>query len=94
MGKDCERLVAKYPTSTLGYDVTNLDPEQWAKESHNVSANTVYNNVESGKALSSQYVTDAVEAAEKRIVAGGYRLANLMKSVKFAGPSAEPVFLY
>ena len=93
-GKRAKALVTKHPVSSLKYDVTNLDPEQWAKESFDVADSFVYKGVETNHAVPSGYVPKAQDLAEERIVTAGYRLANLVEKLKLLPPNPkEQLFL-
>lgn len=59
-----------------------MNPIDWANESFEVAEKFVYNNIQEGQALPTSYVNQANSLAEKQIVTAGYRLANLMMSLK------------
>lgn len=60
---------------------SNIDVNQWAMDSYNISASFLYEGVEPNQALSKDYVKKAVEIAEKQVVIGGNRLASLLKTL-------------
>ena len=80
-GDQADKLIADHPVSSLGYDVTNLDYNQWEKESFEIASTFVYKGIKEGEKLSDDYVSQGLKYAEKRIVTAGYRLANLLKSL-------------
>jgi len=84
-GDHAKTLMERYPESTLG-DVTTLSPTLWAQESFEISESFVYAEItgHEGEALPQDYIVDGKKIAETQIVKAGYRLANLMKSLKFA----------
>jgi hypothetical protein len=75
-------LMAKHP---IDADVAqNLDVNQWAKDSYEISASFVYEGVTPGEALSDDYIKKGQELAEKQVVIGGNRLASLLKTLDLA----------
>jgi hypothetical protein len=50
----------------------------------------VYPGVEASQALSDEYIENATSIAKSRIMYGGYRLSNLLKSIY---GSSEDLFL-
>jgi len=88
-GSRAAHLVAKWPVSSLGVDVTDLNPQTWADQSFAISKEFVYAGVQKDKALTSEYIQKGNEYAEKQLVIAGHRLANLVKGLKFAGPGEE-----
>ena len=82
-GTYAKKLTGDHPISSLP-DVTNLDPNDWEKESFEIASTFVYKGIVEGKTdpLPAAYVTEGQLIAEKRIVTAGHRLANLLKSLK------------
>jgi len=66
-------------------EANNLDSRVWAQESFMISKSTVYPYVQPNQALSDDYIQQAKTAAERQVVLGGHRLANLLKSFKLHG---------
>jgi hypothetical protein len=60
-----------------------LDVVSWAEESFKISQDFVYKGIKENEALSDEYVSKCKEIAEKRIVTGGHRLANFLKTLDF-----------
>lgn len=71
-------MIDKYPISDTEANI--LDSHVWAHESFELSKSIVYPTVTENKALSNDYITHAKGVAEKQLVLGGTRLANLLKS--------------
>ena len=72
-------------TYTISDEVAqNLDVFSWAKESYKISQDFVYTGIKENEALPDEYVSKCKEIAEKQIVIGGHRLANLLKSLDFS----------
>lgn len=78
----------KYPIDAS--EAQNLDSRVWAHESFMISKSTVYPSVRPNQALSDDYINDAIAAAERQVVLGGNRLANLLMSFKLQ-PQEEVV---
>lgn len=91
-GQAAADLVKKYPLSTLA-DTTNLNPIHWADETFKVAESFVYANIHESTTLPADYVSKGLEIAEKQIVTAGYRLANLMKTLKMSPSSLDELFL-
>ena len=87
--KSAQDLIDNYPLTKE--EATSLDPIAWAHESYLISKNIVYKNDKENQALSDDYIKAAKPIAEKRLVMGGTRLANMLMSFNLAG--AEPAFL-
>ena len=59
-----------------------MNTNDWAKQSFEISESFVYANIKEGDDLPEDYLTKAQEIAERQIVLGGTRLANLLMSLK------------
>jgi hypothetical protein len=53
----------------------------WASEGLSLAIDDVYPGVVAGQSLSDDYVEQASEILKSRIMYGGYRLSNLLKSI-------------
>lgn len=58
-----------------------MDVRVWAKEAFEYSKSTVYPTIEKNKMPSDEYVQNARAVTERQVVLGGYRLANMLKSL-------------
>ena len=72
-------LIEKYDISES--EATNLDVKKWAKEAFDYSKSTVYPTIEKNVMPADEYVEKARSVAERQVVLGGHRLANLLKSL-------------
>lgn len=81
--QQAQDLMAKYEIDPS--EANNLDSRVWAQESFMISKSTVYPYVQPNQALSDDYIQQAKTAAERQVVLGGHRLANLLKSFKLHG---------
>jgi len=79
-GDNAKALIAKYQIEDS--EAKNLDPKYWANESFEISENFVYKNIKENQKLPQSYDDTARGLAEKQVVKAGYRLANLLKSLK------------
>jgi hypothetical protein len=84
-------VMKRHPVSSLDA-VSNLDPDQWQKESFAIAKSFVYNGVQEGVALNADYVSQGKIIAEKRLVQAGYRLARVLKSLNLSGLKDEVEF--
>ena len=66
------------------YGTEELDPQKWADESFDIAQHFVYNGVKENEALKEKYIEEGRRIAEKRIATAGYRLANLLMSLKLS----------
>jgi len=82
LGSMADDFVARHPVNTLDGDINDLNPHHWAHESFEVAEKFVYDGISEGKAVSESYVSQGKTLAEKQIVKAGYRLANLIKTLK------------
>jgi len=71
-------LRAAHPPSSLP-QVSQLDPGLWASESHKLAVQLAYGDLEPGAAPSAAYLARARQAAQKRVVLAGYRLAAVIE---------------
>jgi hypothetical protein len=63
-GVRANTLMTKHADVLNKVDVTNLNPDQWAKESFKISEDFVYKGVNDGTALTSAYIAQAKDLAE------------------------------
>lgn len=84
LGKDAKALVAQYEGSVSTTQASDLDPMSWAQESFEITSKTVYTNIKEGDAPSTDYIAANTKLAQRQIVVGGMRLANLLKSIDFS----------
>ena len=87
LSKTAIELVEKYDISEE--EATCLDFKKWAKEAFELSKTVVYPGITENVAPSEEYVTKAKAIAEKQVVLGGYRLANLLQSLNLQAPQPE-----
>lgn len=78
-GRNTSLLVEKYPID--GDQARDLDPENWAIQSFDISRSFVYRGVQENGSLSDTYVKRGNAIAEQQIVLAGHRLANLLMSL-------------
>ena len=62
-------------------NIDSLDPNDWSKESFEISASFVYDGVKENEKVPQEYIDAAVPIAERRIATGGYRLANVLRNM-------------
>lgn len=90
---EVSKLLEDHPLSSLP-DTTNLDPNTWEDESFAVVTAFAYKGIKEGEKLPDSYVSEGQKYAETRLVTAGYRLANMLKSLKINPPSVpETLFL-
>jgi hypothetical protein len=58
-----------------------LDIKAWAKDTFEISKTTVYPTIQKNKMPTDEYIEKARTVAERQVVLGGYRLANLLQSL-------------
>ncbi len=66
------------------------DPWAWAQESFDTAVKFAYTNLEEGDLPSPKYITDGQNEIKKRIILGGYRLANLLNKI-FKETNSHPL---
>lgn len=77
---EIRRLADNVLSDTRGQklgDATDLDPEDWAKESYRLAVDVAYRTTE-GEAPSPAYIDRARKICRERIALAGQRLANLL----------------
>lgn len=82
-----QSLIDKYPLTDE--EANEMDQKVWAHESFVISRDVVYKNDKENQALSQDYIDKAKPIAEKRLVVGGTRLANMLMGFKLAEPKKE-----
>ena len=89
VGHYAKKLVDTYeiPDSEK-YD---LNCENWAAESFTVVEDFIYRGVVADEHLSDEYNDEGMELAERQMVKGGYRLANLLLSLDLEDYSPNSV---
>lgn len=70
-------------------DAKNLDFTDWAAEDFYFTAVYVYTDLIQGEKLSHDYIEVARSIAERQVLLGGLRLANLLKSLKLGAEPSE-----
>ncbi len=73
-----DELRQRLPRTSLAPQHLN-DPEAWARESFSLALEVVYQGLEPGGKPSQEYLESARRAIERRLVQGGYRLADLLE---------------
>lgn len=58
--------------------------KDWIIESHDISENFIYKDLEYGAVPSDYYMKKAYNIVKRRIALGGYRLAEIIKKIKKA----------
>ena len=58
-----------------------LDPAVWATESLLFSQNSTYPHVQKSNKFDEKYISETYEICKKRILIGGYRLANIIDHI-------------
>lgn len=69
-----------YPESSFGNDATDLDPNDWAKESMQIAQSVAY-AIPENTTPTSQYISTAQATAQKQAALAGYRLANILNGI-------------
>ena len=55
--------------------------KDWILESHDISKNFIYSEIKFGETPTEDYLMKAYDITRKRITLGGYRLAEIVKSI-------------
>ena len=84
MSDTADELMDKYEISDA--DANQLDVKVWAHEAFEFSKSDVYPHIEKNKMPSNEYIENARAIAERQVVLGGHRLANMLKSLKLKAP--------
>lgn len=92
LGLNATALIKKWPESLIK-NAASLDPNVWAKESFEIASTFVYKGIKENEALPEKYLHEALPIAQKRIVTGGYRLANLLIDLNLSNQLLENQFL-
>jgi len=79
MTNNAKRMMADYKIDSSV--ATDLEPKHWAEDSYKISSTFVYNGLEQNKKISDEYKKAGLTIAEKQVVIGGTRLANLLMSL-------------
>lgn len=82
-------LTATFPRSKVSSRVAILDERVWAQESNKIAKEAVYDGIEVGATPSAAYISRGRAVINEQLAVGGYRLADLMLSLRHA--SAEEV---
>ena len=75
------RLTNKFPDKDLAWDVGPTSFEMWATESSRLAQDVAYAAIAPNSQPTNAYNAAALNAAQKRVVWGGYRLAALLNSI-------------
>lgn len=71
------KIMAKYPAAYFGNRASDLNPENWIKESMENAKNYVYTTPQD-KTPSEAYISAGRQVAEQQAALAGYRLANML----------------
>jgi hypothetical protein len=74
------KIQIEYPESYFGSKTTDLDPNDWVKESYLIAKNFAYNTPDN-KPLSQEYTNQGQVLVEQQLALAGYHLANLLNSI-------------
>ena len=58
-----------------------MDPGNWAEQSFHISETFVYDGIKEDEPIPDDYIAAGKKLAEKQLVIGGNRLANLLMSL-------------
>ena len=76
----------------------DLDVFQWAADDFKIAKEFLYKGIKQNEELPQNYIDGAKQIAEKQVLIGGLRLANLLKSLNLSAKSVEeeltPKFLF
>ena len=85
-----EELLKEFPREVLD-ELKNKDIQNWIEESHDISQKFVYPEITYLSYPSYDYIKKGYEIIRRRIVLGGYRLAEIVKSINSSYKKAKEV---
>lgn len=74
-------LMSKYTRADLAAELSVTDWNQWAQGSLNLAKQYVYDGITPGGTPSQYYINRGIDVANKQIVLGGYRLADIIRKI-------------
>ena len=86
-----QNLTANITRKDVADRVKIKDEKSWAAESYDVAKNFVYKDIEYGKTPSKEYIEEGRKIVNEQLVVGGYRLADIMITLKHKTKSESVV---
>jgi hypothetical protein len=74
-------LMSKYTRADLAAELSVTDWNQWAQGSTDLAKEYVYDGITPGGSPSQDYIKRGIDVANKQIVLGGYRLADIIRKI-------------
>lgn len=91
LGNIAANLTSQFPRSKVDARIKILDERIWAKESNQISRDVVYDGITPDSTPSAAYITRGRQVINEQLAVGGYRLADIMLSLRHAAFEEEPV---
>jgi len=74
-------LETEYPKSSFSEQLKEVDPFEWADESHRLAVTVAYRGVTPGGNISSSYLARGQDTCGSQVALAGYRLAALLNRI-------------
>jgi len=84
LGKEAKRIVGLFDDADLEKHAKVLNSQIWADESYEITKEYVYTDIKEGELPSEEYQRTRADIAERQVVLGGVRLANLLETIDFS----------
>ena len=80
-------IMQEFPRSQFAQKLTQLDPQAWAAESHQLARTVAHQGIQENTTPSNAYQTKTRKLSRERIALAGYRLAQIVDRVRLTpGP--------
>ena len=76
------KYIEEFPKDSL-VELKSLNFKDWILESHEIAKDFIYKNIEYNGTPTEAYLDESYKIIKRRIVLGGYRLAEIVKSIKY-----------
>lgn len=82
LGTVSDDLRKEFPREAVQERISQLDERVWADESYVISRDVVYADIEMNSEPSAEYIARGRKVVNEQLAVGGYRLADLMDTLK------------
>jgi len=82
MNSLAEEYIKEFPKENLDEFFANKNFKEWIVESHEIAKDFIYAEIEYNSRPTDDYMKKSYEIIKRRIALAGYRLAEIIKSIK------------
>lgn len=94
LGQFADEVTAQFPRNKVSERVKILNEKVWAEESNQIAKDAVYADIEPNTTPSDEYITRGRAIVNEQLAVAGYRLADLMLTLRHATTQESQIKSY